>query len=75
MNDDEEFQDETDLLPTEEECDRRHEYREFYRNHLEDGESIDDGEPDVFFRWTAVPYTDPSRFEQGFRERNPKRIG
>lgn len=57
LTDETEYEDETDLLPSMEECDRRHDYREFFLNHAEDGESIDT-EPNEFFSWSRVPYTD-----------------
>ena len=48
------YDEERPQLPTEDECNRTHDYREFYRNHND--ESIDT-EPEDFFSWSAVPNT------------------
>ena len=71
LTDEPEYEDETDLLPTIEECDRFNDYREFFRNHAEDGESIAT-EPEGFFSDSRVSYTDTTKFERESRERNSR---
>ena len=63
------YENETDLLPTEDEIDIRCDYRELARNHSDEDS---DTEPVGFFSWSRSPYTDTSEFERKSRERNPE---